>query len=71
MIIRLNEINIKRQLKPDKVIAGPVWFPPIPGKAPMTSNTKENNENVIINETKFNTKDINNKIKANILQSFL
>jgi hypothetical protein len=38
---------------------------PIPGKAPITLNTKENKENVIINETKLKMNEINKSIKDN------
>ncbi len=46
------------------MIAGPVWLPPMPGKAPITLNTKENNENVIMNETKLKMKEINKIAKV-------
>jgi len=65
------EVIKKEQLIPDKIIAGPVSLPPIPGKAPMTSNTKENSENVMIKEMKFKIKDIINRMKAKILSNLL
>jgi hypothetical protein len=36
----------------------------MPGKAPITLKTKENNENVIINETELKMKEINKKAKV-------
>jgi hypothetical protein len=36
----------------------------MPGKAPITLNTKENNENVIMNETKLKMKEINKQAKV-------
>jgi len=64
MIIRLMAISKKRELKPDKDKAGPVLLSPMPGKEPITLNTKENNEKVMKRETILRIKDINNKIKA-------
>jgi hypothetical protein len=57
-------ISKKTELKPDKYIAEPVSLSPMPGKAPITLNTKENSEKVIKKETTLRIKDINNKIKA-------
>jgi len=64
LYVLFNEINKRKQLLPDKIIAGPVWLPPMPGKAPITLNTKENNENVIMNDTKLKMKEINKKAKV-------
>lgn len=64
MIIRLIAISKKTELKPDKYIAEPVLLSPMPGKAPITLNTKENSEKVTKKETILRIKDTNNKIKA-------
>jgi hypothetical protein len=36
----------------------------MPGKAPITLITKENNENVIMNDTKLKVKEINKNAKV-------
>ena len=57
-------ISKKTELKPDKDIAGPVLLSPMPGKEPITLNTKENSEKVMKKETTLRIKDTNNKIRA-------